>query len=146
MASIPVASDTASLDATRRSDLIGTVYRYVLWPLASLKLTVMLFALAIVVILVGTLAQVEMDIWQVLEDYFKPWVTRVDVPLFFPRSWFPQRDPVQVARVRLDDDGSQSALRHDDHGEFRVSRGGRFPARDGHRRCGWSARSCFVAA
>ena len=80
----------------------STAARWVGWllrPLASLKLTVVLFALAIIVILVGTLAQVEKDIWRVLEDYFKPWILRVDVPILFPRSWFPQRDPELVLRV-----------------------------------------------
>ena len=72
--------------------------RYVLQPVGSLKLAVLLFALAIVVILIGTLAQVERDIWRVMEEYFKPWVIWVDVPLLFPRSWFPQREigPISV--------------------------------------------------
>ncbi len=57
--------------------------------LASLKLTVALFALGIFVILVGTLAQTQADIWQVVRDYFHAWVMWVDINLFFPQSFFP---------------------------------------------------------
>ncbi len=100
MATVPVPQGgTLSGDASDQPGLIAGVYRYGLLPLASLKLAVVLFALAIVVIMVGTLAQVERDIWQVLEDYFKPWVIWIDVPLLCPRSWFPQRDAGHVSRV-----------------------------------------------
>jgi len=57
--------------------------------IASLKLTVVLFALGIFVILVGTLAQTQADIWQVVRDYFHAWVMWVDINLFFPESFFP---------------------------------------------------------
>lgn len=60
----------------------------VLTALASLKLTVVLFALAIFVTLVGTLAQTEMDIWQAIPAYFRTWVMWVDLKLFFPPSFF----------------------------------------------------------
>ncbi len=43
----------------------------VLAPLASLKLTVVLFALAIVIVLAGTLAQVNADVWDVVDEYFR---------------------------------------------------------------------------
>ncbi len=100
MTSIPVdTSDSALLDQPHRIGAGSVSVHSLLRPLASLKLTVTLFALAIVVILVGTLAQVEMDIWQVLEDYFKPWVTWVDVPLLFPRSWFPLRNDDSMIRA-----------------------------------------------
>ncbi len=100
MATIPVESTgSTSIDDARPWSATVRWVEWLLRPMASLKLTVVLFALAIIVILVGTLAQVEKDIWRVLEDYFKPWITRVEVPLLFPRSWFPQRDSVLVSRV-----------------------------------------------
>jgi ABC-type transport system involved in cytochrome c biogenesis permease subunit len=43
----------------------------VLGPLASLKLTVVLFALSIVIVLAGTLAQVNADVWDVVDEYFR---------------------------------------------------------------------------
>lgn len=46
----------------------------VLAALASLKLTVVLFALTILLVFVGTLAQVDHDIWYVVEEgYFRVW-------------------------------------------------------------------------
>jgi ABC-type transport system involved in cytochrome c biogenesis permease subunit len=62
--------------------------------LASLKLTVVLFALGIFVVFVGTLAQTEADIWQVVRDYFHAWVMWIDVNLFFPKSFFPNYKPI----------------------------------------------------
>ncbi|MEX2026829.1 MAG: cytochrome c biogenesis protein ResB, partial [Pirellulaceae bacterium] len=58
--------------------------------LSSLKLTVILFAYGIFVVLVGTLAQTEMDIWQVVPIYFRSWLMPVNVNLFFPPAFFPE--------------------------------------------------------
>lgn len=82
--------------------------RTVLGPLASLKLTVVLFALSIFIVLAGTLAQVNADIWEVINQYFRvhpadlwvsgfPWVNPgalfvwIDLQLFLPPSFFPSR-------------------------------------------------------
>lgn len=79
-------------------------------PLASLKLTVALFLAAIFVVLVGTLAQVEDDIWEVVRDYFRvdlhqitltgfPWLNYkqlvfwFDPKLFFPPAFSPEGPP-----------------------------------------------------
>jgi len=56
---------------------------------ASLKLTVVLFGLAIFIILVGTLAQVRQDMWEVMANYFRAWVCWVEASVFFPKPWFP---------------------------------------------------------
>lgn len=61
----------------------------VMSSLASLKLTVALFALGIFVVLVGTLAQTEADIWEVVRDYFRAWIMWVDLGLFIVPSFFP---------------------------------------------------------
>jgi len=58
-------------------------------PLASLRLTVALFALSILIVLVGTLAQVNMDMWEVMDRYFLSWFAWIEFQVFFPRSWFP---------------------------------------------------------
>jgi len=60
----------------------------VLEPLASLKLTVASMAAAIFLILAGTLAQIEMDIWDVTRDYFRTPMAKIDPRIFFPRAWF----------------------------------------------------------
>ena len=59
----------------------------VLAPVASLKLTVALFALSIVLIFVGTLAQVDKDIWEVIGLYFRCWIAWVPVQVFVPPSF-----------------------------------------------------------
>jgi ABC-type transport system involved in cytochrome c biogenesis permease subunit len=54
----------------------------VLAVLASLRLTVMLFALSIFLVFVGTLAQKDHDVWYVVHDYFRAWIARVDFITF----------------------------------------------------------------
>ncbi|MBM91431.1 MAG: hypothetical protein CMJ35_07420 [Phycisphaerae bacterium] len=48
-------------------------------PLASLKLTVLLLALAMVLIFVGTLAQTRLGVWQAVDTYFRAWVAFIDL-------------------------------------------------------------------
>ena len=64
------------------------------------KLTVVLFALAILLIFIGTLAQVTMDMWEVISLYFRSWLSWIDVTVLFPASWFPQL-PEQAMRTIL---------------------------------------------
>ena len=77
----------------------------VLTPLASLRLTVALFVMAIFIVFAGTLAQTEKDIWQVVHDYFRMDLTSwdsaarsafawIDLRVFFPRSFFPGMEPI----------------------------------------------------
>jgi len=49
-----------------------------------------LFALAIFIIFVGTLAQVDKDMWEVIDLYFRSVIAWIDLQLFFPRTWFPK--------------------------------------------------------
>ncbi|WP_437226464.1 cytochrome c biogenesis protein CcsA [Planctomicrobium sp. SH661] len=86
-----------------------TVQR-VLKPLASLKLTVALFLAGIFIVLAGTFAQVDHDIWKVVHDYFRvdfrkvftpefPWIHLSELfvwcspKLFFPPAFAPQGPP-----------------------------------------------------
>jgi ABC-type transport system involved in cytochrome c biogenesis permease subunit len=51
--------------------------------LASLRLTVVLFAMAIFLVFVGTLAQKDHDVWEVVNDtYFRVWWARIDFLAF----------------------------------------------------------------
>ena len=59
----------------------------VFYALASLRLTVTLFALGIFLTFAGTLAQVDHGIWTVLEKYFRCFVAVLPFQIFFPRSW-----------------------------------------------------------
>ncbi len=97
MANEPAPSKAPSADAGRaelwpRTSEVSL--RAILAPLASLKLTVVLFAMAIFIVLAGTLAQADKDIWEVIEDYFRvPWwpslgFAWIDFQMFFPPSFF----------------------------------------------------------
>ncbi len=46
--------------------------------LASLKLTVSLLGLAMVLIFVGTLAQTQLGVWQAVDTYFRSWIAFID--------------------------------------------------------------------
>lgn len=58
----------------------------VLKALASLRLTVILFAMAMFLILAGTLAQVNEGVWTVVDRYFRSLIVRIEFQLFVPRS------------------------------------------------------------
>jgi hypothetical protein len=60
--------------------------RRLLMPLASLKITVTLFALSLVLVFVGTLAQVDGGIWTIVNKYFRAFFVWVPLQLFVPRS------------------------------------------------------------
>lgn len=53
----------------------------------SLKLTVVLLALSMVLVFAGTLAQVDKGIWTVVDQYFRCLIAWIDLPVFFPRNW-----------------------------------------------------------
>ncbi|MDB5389731.1 MAG: cytochrome c assembly protein, partial [Planctomycetaceae bacterium] len=63
------------------------VLRKVLKPLASLKLTVGLFAASIFLVFAGTLVQTRMDVWHVMDMYFRNWFAYVEFKIFFPPAW-----------------------------------------------------------
>ncbi|AMV16364.1 cytochrome c biogenesis protein [Planctomyces sp. SH-PL14] len=88
----------------------SSVLDSMLRSLASLKLTVVLLALACGNVLFGTLAQAEMDVWKAVSEYFRidirnlfidgaPWlnlrelVTWVPFDIFTPKAWFPEGGP-----------------------------------------------------
>ena len=72
-----------------RNTELGRILYTGLEALASLKLTVVLFGLAILLIFFGTLAQTEKDIYVVLKDHFHPWFTWFPFRVLFPKSFFP---------------------------------------------------------
>ncbi len=79
------ATPDETFSADNAKDLsFGDDIRKALKPLASLKLTVTLFGFSIFLILAGTLAQVELDIWDVVSDYFRCWFAWVPVRVFHP--------------------------------------------------------------
>ncbi|HEX4132079.1 MAG TPA: cytochrome c biogenesis protein CcsA [Pirellulales bacterium] len=97
MATIDIRSSEASPvlppRTTAEPSALGALRR-VVEPLASLKLTVAVFAMAILLIFVGTLAQSEQDIWQVMTKYFRAPYVWVPLQVFFPPAFFPSRPQV----------------------------------------------------
>jgi hypothetical protein len=67
--------------------------------LASLKLTCVLFLLAMVIVFIGSLAQARRDVWQVMDDYFRCYVAKIDVQDLFPPSMFGDRGERMAASM-----------------------------------------------
>lgn len=105
----PLANDVAARKVTTRRSEKSALERS-LGPLASLRLTVWLFAASLFIVLAGTFAQTRADIWQVIDEYFRFDVTRVfvsgfpylniqalfvwiDFSLFFPPAFAPDGPP-----------------------------------------------------
>ena len=60
----------------------------VLSALGSLKLTVALFAFSLILVLVGTLAQDEMNMLDVKQRYFLSWIAMLHFDDFFPQAFY----------------------------------------------------------
>ena len=65
-----------------------SVLNRALLAVASLKFTCVLFLLAMVIVFIGSLAQARRDVWQVVADYFRCYVAKVDIKDLFPPSMF----------------------------------------------------------
>ncbi|NNJ24210.1 cytochrome c biogenesis protein [Alienimonas chondri] len=88
---VPARSESAAQPRTNesRTNESGSVVTDVLNVLASLKITVTLLALSLFLVLAGTLAQVNHDIWEVVHNYFRCWVAYIPLADLVPTSWFP---------------------------------------------------------
>jgi hypothetical protein len=60
--------------------------RQALKVVSSLRLTVVLLAMAMFLILAGTLAQVNEGVWTVVDRYFRSRLVRIDLQIFAPRD------------------------------------------------------------
>ncbi len=86
----PEVSDAeTAFDSGESSSVVNLNLKELLGPLASLKVSVVLFAMGIFLVLAGTLAQVNQDIWAVVHGYFRCWFAWIDFQVFFPKTWFP---------------------------------------------------------
>lgn len=77
---------SSDISAAQRAELSNVNLRVLLAPFASLRLTVVLFAFSNILVLAGTLAQVDHEIWYVVHNYFRTWIAWIDVQVFFPRA------------------------------------------------------------
>src|SRR5262245_55551479 len=78
----PDTAEPAAAPAARPGPGPWDLVRKVLKPLASLQLTVVLFALSVALIFFGTVAQMDYGIWTVVDKYFWSWVVMVPLDLF----------------------------------------------------------------
>jgi ABC-type transport system involved in cytochrome c biogenesis permease subunit len=78
----PRTREVAIRDEAGLSDVV----RQVMSPLASLRLTVVLLGLSLVLVLAGTVAQIEKDVWFVVREYFRTWIAWIDLQVFLPRA------------------------------------------------------------
>src|SRR5690349_6868175 len=100
--STPVALNKTAVDSaadrapttTREVD----AWHAVLKPLASLKLTVVLFALSIFLVFASTLAQKEVDVWDVIHNWYRIDQAKLfnETPPFFHVSQLFVRIPLQI--------------------------------------------------
>jgi ABC-type transport system involved in cytochrome c biogenesis permease subunit len=92
---VSTAQEVAQFEAAARAKTVSAHSKIAqaLMPLASLKLTVALFAMAIFLIFAGTLAQVNHDIWEVMGQYFRTLFAWIDFQIFFPKSFFAGEPP-----------------------------------------------------
>ena len=81
-ADIPIAKARFQPSVT-----VGELIHSALLPLTSLRLTVALFAISMVLVFAGSLAQIDHDIWYVIQNYFRTWMAWIELKVFFPRTW-----------------------------------------------------------
>ncbi len=80
----PTASSSSSSHEARVTSR-GSPLRSLLAPFASLRLTVILIILSIILIYAGTWAQIDTGIWQVQKHYFHALFCWIPFQTFFPR-------------------------------------------------------------
>ncbi|KAA5544466.1 cytochrome C biogenesis protein [Roseiconus nitratireducens] len=66
----------------------------VLKAIGSLKLTVALFAASLIIVLVGTLAQDELNMQDVKLRYFTSWIAWLHFDDFLPQAFYPHAQPI----------------------------------------------------
>jgi len=79
-------ADALSPEQSPRPRTVNPFWR-VIRVLSSLQLTVVLFALAMVLVFFGTLAQVDKGIWTVVDEYFRSWYVWVPLQLIAMFGW-----------------------------------------------------------
>jgi len=84
--------EAVDAEVVRKPGGFVVTLRKVLLPLASLRLTVALLAMGILLVFAGTLAQVTLDIEEVKRLYFRTFFAWIDFQVFFPQSFFPAVD------------------------------------------------------
>jgi ABC-type transport system involved in cytochrome c biogenesis permease subunit len=88
-----ITNEIESTEKVAAPDAASFLWK-ILTGLGSLKLTVALFACSLIIVLVGTLAQDEMNMLEVKERYFMSWIAPLHIDDFFPQSFLPHENPI----------------------------------------------------
>lgn len=96
MATVSSPSALANHSA-RTSASSGSLGAAILFVFGSLKLTVTLFAFALVLVFAGTLAQHHLNMLEVKERYFTSWVAMMHFEDLVPYAFFPHETPLRGA-------------------------------------------------
>ncbi|MBL8828529.1 MAG: cytochrome c biogenesis protein ResB, partial [Planctomycetaceae bacterium] len=97
MASNPIPADRGAVfETSSRGTRVADptwfkTLETVLAPIASLRLTVVLLALSVVLVFLGTVAQWQKDIWEVVDGYFRCWFAYVSFEDCIPPKMWPGR-------------------------------------------------------
>ncbi|TWU26451.1 Cytochrome c biogenesis protein CcsA [Novipirellula galeiformis] len=91
MATIPSQSEYVDHET---EDSFGEFSHVTLRWLGSLKFTVTLFALSLIIVLVGTLAQDEMNMLEVKQRYFLSWIAPLHLDDFVPQAFYRHSTPL----------------------------------------------------
>src|SRR5262249_32935362 len=86
-APLPDLPPPAAAPPPRNPGGVGRVLYKALLRLASLRITVVLFVLSVILVFCGTLAQVDAGIWTVVSRYFRSFYVWIPFRIFFPRDW-----------------------------------------------------------
>ncbi len=94
-----MATDTISQSRTRGSDqgetLTATdVAQAILAPMSSLRLTVVLLGLSVLVTFLITLQQSSRDMWEIKNEHFSSMMVEVPFQSIVVQRWFPDADPL----------------------------------------------------
>ncbi|MDA1052455.1 MAG: cytochrome c biogenesis protein CcsA [Planctomycetota bacterium] len=89
MASDSLPSAIGQVRTRAKADTAWGVIASILAPIASLKLTVSLFTMSIFLVFVGTLAQVDQDMWEIINNYFHSVLVWIPLQVLLPKTWFP---------------------------------------------------------
>ncbi|MFN7731237.1 MAG: cytochrome c biogenesis protein CcsA [Pirellula sp.] len=88
--SLPYSAADSNAGVSQLQSAIWTVLKYA----GSLKITCVMFALGIVILFVGTLAQDEETIVDVKKQYFNSWVAVVPLDVFVPNTIWPHAEKI----------------------------------------------------
>ena len=94
MATNSVGKPLTTVNTVQQGLGLADIARAIVTPLASLKLTVFLLILSLIVTFIATLDQTRNDVFQVKMNHFHHLMVKVPFQTFFVPRWFPDRQNI----------------------------------------------------